>query len=430
MKRIYLSALIWAVYAATLSAQQEHDHSGHEHDQNEITTFIEQLNPQLGVVINANFYHENSDEGFNHVKEEMPGFGHGHEHDDHGHEQENGFNLSEVEIYLSGELDEYLRAETTVAFTSDDVELETAFVETASLSWGVALKAGQFFSDFGIMNAQHPHQWDFADQPLIYELTLGDHGLNEIGIQASWTLDSPLQLRIGAEALQGDNDRMFSHEDEDQLSSHDGPRLGVGWLKVGPDLGHDQALVFGTSAGYGRHQEIHDEGIGINHYLDGTSWFFGADVLYQYSARGDQGQGDFTLQAEYFRRNKDLDLDDSTDPAAALGDNLDSTQDGYYVQALYGFLPRWRGGMRWEQVGLTNKNQEPGEAREDLDDSWRATAMLDFSLSDSSLFRLQTSTGDYETEDGKEKVWEAYVQLVVTLGAHRHKGGQICSGDH
>ncbi len=430
MKRIYSSALIWAVCATMVSAQQEHDHSGHEHNQHEISNFIEQLNLELGVVIDANLYHENSDEGFNHVKEEMPGFGHGHSHEEHAHGQENGFNLREVEVYLSGEIDEYLRAETTLAFTPDEAELETAFVETTSLPWGFSLKGGKFFSDFGILNSQHPHQWDFADQPLIYELTLGDHGLNDIGAQASWTLNSPMLLTIGAEALQGRNERMFSSEGEDPLPAHDGPRLGVGWLKFGPDLGHNQALTFGASVGNGRHQEIHEEGVGTNNYLDGMSWFFGLDALYQYGAHGDRGQGDFTLQAEYFQRNKDLDLEASDDPGAALGDNLDSTQDGYYIQALYGFLPRWRGGLRWEQIGLTNEGKEPGETRENFGDSWRSTAMLDFSPSPKSVIRFQVSNGDYETEDGTENVWEAYAQLVVTLGAHRHKGGQVCSGHH
>ncbi|MBT8046654.1 MAG: OprO/OprP family phosphate-selective porin [Pontiella sp.] len=423
MKRIYSSAVILAGCALLVNAEYEHDHSEQQH-------LIEQLNPQLGVVIDSIYYHENSGEGITHVKEELSGFGHGHGHEEHDHGQQAGFNLREVEIYLSGELDDHLRAEATLAFTAEDSELETAFVETTSLPWGISLKGGKFFSDFGIINAQHPHQWDFADQPLIYELALGDHGLNEVGVQAAWTLDSPLQLTAGVEALQGQNERMFAYEGEDPLSSHDGPRAGIAWLKAGPDLGHDHGLHFGASFGSGQHQEIHEEGIGTNNYLDGMSWFFGADALYQYSAHGEHGQGDFTLQAEYFYRNKNLDLEASDDPGAALGDDLDSSQDGYYVQALYGILPHFRGGLRWEQVGLTNEGKEPGEAREAFGDSWRIAAMLDFSPSAKSLIRVQASNGDYDTADGTENVWEAYVQLVITLGAHRHKGGYLCSGRH
>ena len=422
MNSFYRSAIFWAGSIIVAGAQDEHSHESH--------SIIEQLNPEIGIVINGNFYHENSEEGINHVKEEMSGFGHGHDHEEHDHGQENGFNLSEAEIILSGEVDGYFRAEATLAFTADDAELETAFVETTSLPWGFSLKGGKFFSGFGIINAQHPHQWDFADQPLIYELTLGDHGLNDVGAQARWTLDAPLQLTVGAEALQGDNERMFAYEGEDPLASHNGPRLGVGWLKLRPDLGHHHLLQFGVSGGSGLHQEIHEETVGTNNYLDGMSWFVGTDLLYTYGAHGDRGQGDITVQAEYFYRNKDLDLEASDDITAPLGGNLESKQDGYYLQALYGFLPRWRGGLRWEQVGLTNTEQEPGEASESFGDSWKATAMVDFSPSDKSFIRLQASNGDYSTKDGTENVWECYAQLVITLGSHRHADGQVCSGHH
>ena len=237
-------------------------------------------------------------------------------------------------------------------------------------------------------------------------------------------------LSVGAEALQGANERMFAHEGEDPLESYNGPRLGVGWLKIGPDLGHKHLLQFGLSGGSGIHQEIHEETEGTNNYLDGMSWFAGADLLYKYDAHGDRGRGDFTFQAEYFYRNKDLDLEASDDPGEPIGENLVSDQDGYYLQALYGFLPRWRGGLRWEQVGLTNDGHEAGEPTETFGDSWKATAMVDFSPSDKSLIRLQASNGDYSTEEGVENIWEVYAQLVVTLGSHRHADGQVCSGHH
>ncbi len=418
MKTFYSAALLWAVHVTAIYAQ-------HSHENHPIGA---SLNPEIGVVINGNFYTENSEEGISHIQEEMSGFGHGHSHDDHAHGPENGFNLSEVEIYISGEIDGFLRAESTLAFTTEEAELETAFVETTSLPWGFALKGGKFFSDFGILNSQHPHQWGFADQPLIYTLTLGGHGLNDVGVQAVWSLESQLLFTGGVEVFQGSNERIFAHEGEDPLPNHEGPRLGIGWLKLGPDLGHHHTLQFGVSGGHGRHQEIHEETSGFTHYLDGFSTFAGADLLYQYGAHGEHGQGNITIQAEYLYRNKDLDLEASDETGAPLGENLESRQDGYYIQALYGFWPRWSGGLRWEQVGLINQSKEPGEATEKFGDSWKATAKLDFSPSDRTLIRLQASNGEYETEDGLENIWETYLQLVITLGAHRHQGGAACSG--
>jgi hypothetical protein len=407
---------------ATATAEEEHEHS--------INHFLEELNPALSVVIDANYYHEDSDDGLAETKEEMSGFGHGHGEEEHDHGQENGFNLREVEVYLSGTVDGYFTAEATIAFDEDDTEVETAVIETTDLPWGFTLKGGKFFSGFGIVNEQHPHQWQFSDQPLIYELVLGDHGLNEVGVQAVWQPETSYHLKVGAELLEGDNDKMFAYEDEEPLPSHDGPRVGVGWLKFGPDLGHEHTLRLGVFGGGGKHQEIHEETPAIFNYLDGDSLFAGADAFYHYNAHGELGQGDIMVQGEYFYRNKDLELEASDDPLAPVGEDLDSDQDGYYVQALYGILPRWRCGLRWEQVGLTNEEQEPGEDEESFDDSWRASAMLDFSPSLNSLIRLQVNNGDYETEDGNENVWEGYVQVVVTLGSHRHKDEYTCSGHH
>jgi hypothetical protein len=420
MKSTYLSALAAAGTAAAAHATQTHEH----HTKN----ILGELNPNLSVVIDAFYFHENSDEGLGHILEEMPGFGHGHADEEHAHEQENGFNLREVELYLSGEVDGYFSAETTLAFTEDEAEVETATLETTALPHGFTIKAGKFFSDFGIVNAQHPHQWNFADQPLVYALTLGDHGLNEVGIQGAWKMEAPFLLQVGAEALQGDNEKMFAHEAGEVLPSHNGPRLGVAWLKIGPQLEHAHILNAGLFGGGGIHQEIHEETGGDINHLDGHSYFAGASTFYHYSAHGDRGQGDLTVQAEYFYRNKDLDLIASDDPGAPLGEAMESNQDGYYLQALYGFQPRWRGGLRWEQVGLINEEKEPGEARETFGDSWRATAMADFRPSNNSLIRLQASNGDYATEHGTENIWEGYVQVLITLGSHRHEESHACGG--
>lgn len=422
MKTMYYTALAAAALTAATDVKAEDEHHAGK--------LLENLNPSLSVVVDAFLYHEDSDHGMSGTKGEMPGFGHGHAHEEHAHGKDNGLNLREVEVYLSGEVDDYFIAEATFAFNTDEAEVETATFQTTSLPWGFTLKGGKFFSDFGIVNAQHPHQWSFVDQPLIYELTLGDHGLNEIGVQGAWQANTPFHFQLGAEALQGDNEKMFAHENGEMLDDHKGPRLGVGWLKVGPHLGHANTLHFGLFGGYGNHQEIHEEPAGDNNYLDGHNYFAGGDVFFQHNAHGDRGQGDITLQGEYFFRNKDLELTASDDPLAPLGEKLDSNQDGYYLQALYGFLPRWRGGLRWDQVGLANDLQEPGENRENFGDSWRATAMLDFSPSKNSVIRLQASNGDYETGHGTENVWEGYVQVVVTLGTHRHREEHVCSGHH
>jgi hypothetical protein len=382
---------------------------------------LQALNPAVSVIIDGNYYYEDSEEGMSRMKEEMPGFGHGHseEEHDHSHGLENGFNLRHLELQFSAEVDDWFRASAIVGVDEESAELETAEIETTGLPWGFQAKAGKFFSDFGTINAQHSHQWNFADQPLIYELALGDHGLNEKGIQLSWQAPTPVYLRFGAELLQGENEKMFEQLEADELPENNGPRLGVGWIKLAPVKADEHALQLGLFGAAGSHQEIHEEAASTNFY-DGINWFAGSDVVYTYDSGKEHGQHDVTLQAEYFLRSSDLDLQ-------GAGGTLDAVQDGYYLQGTYGFLPRWRGGLRWEQVGLMNEMQEPGDPLEKFGDSWRASAMVDFSPSKSSLLRFQINNGDYETAEGKENIWEAYVQIVVSLGSHHHSASSDCS---
>ena len=124
------------------------------------------------------------------------------------------------------------------------------------------------------------------------------------------------------------------------------------------------------------------------------------------------------MQAEYFSRKKDLDLVAHDLAPHLVGNSRVDEQDGYYVQATYGFLPRWRAGLRWEQVGLTNESELPDGTTEDFDASDRASAMLDFTPSHFSRIRLQANQGSYETADGAEDVTEVFVQWMVSLGAH------------
>jgi len=94
--------------------------------------------------------------------------GDGHSHDDGGHSHSvatNGFNFREAELAFSATVDPYFDAATYISIDGDgNVELEDAYFETRSLPQGLRLKGGRFLSDFGYMNKQRPHQWDFVDR--------------------------------------------------------------------------------------------------------------------------------------------------------------------------------------------------------------------------------------------------------------------------
>jgi hypothetical protein len=382
---------------------------------------FQSFNPDLSAIVDMYYHQDDSDEGISHLLEEMAGFGHSHGEDDHHHHgPEEGFNLRHLELQLSADVDPYFKGSAIAAIDEDGAEMEEAVMETTSLPWGLKLKGGKFFSDFGYINAQHSHQWDFTDQPLIYKLCLGDHGLNDKGLQLSWLAPTPFYLLAGVEAFQGDNENMFAYHGDEPLPTHDGPRVGVGWLKIGPNMPGNHALQFGAFGATGKHQEAHDgnEDGDEDHWLDGDSTFWGCDGVYKYNATHPHGQGDFTAQAEYFNRRKDLEVVGHELAPQFVGNSRVDDQDGYYAQAVYGFQPRWRAGVRWEQVGLTNDSEQPDGTESHYGSSERAGLMLDFTPSEFSRIRLQGNQGSYETVDGREDATEVMVQWMISLGAH------------
>ena len=365
----------------------------------------------VSAVLDLYFYHDDTKEGMSHLRQGLSGFGHHHEEGgahDHGG-SENGFNLRHVELGFSAEVDPYFRAWTTVAVDEDGAEFEEAVIQTTSLPYGLTLSGGKIKSGIGRLNRQHSHNWDFFDAPLVYEQMFGAHGLADKGLQLTWLAPTPFYLLFGAEAFNGENEQSFNVGDSAALPTHDAPRLYTAFVKTGPDLGPNHALQFGLSALSGRHQMVHED----SECADGDTTIIGTDFVYKYDAKRAHGHGDFVLQGEYFYR--DMDLDGQGDWA---GLPLTAKQDGYYVQGLYGFLPFWRGGLRWEQIGLTNDLRTPEDGSVTYDASSRLAAMLDWKLSEFSLLRAQAGRGWYETVDGREDAWEFALQWQVTFGKH------------
>ena len=398
---------------------------------------IQSMNPQISVVVDTFYYEDDVEHGIDDaVFGKMAGFsvigsgdqehddedheGHSHGSEGHDHGLDEGFNLREVELYLGAEVDPYFSAYTTVGISDDGAELEEAVVRTTFLPYGFQLLGGNFLSHFGRINQQHPHQWDFTDQPLIYRLTLGDHGLLEKGMQVSWLAPTTFHLLAGVEILQGENGHTFSQVEGNHLPDREGPRLGVGWLKFSPNLPRKHGLQAGLFGAFGYHQESHDGNADgeEDHWLDGNSYFAGADIVYKYDSDRAHGFGDFLVQGEYFYRVKDLDVEDHELDTDLIGGTREDTQDGFYLQALYGFWPRYRAGLRWDMVGLTNEVELPDGDTLDYGASWRLTSMIDFSPTEFSRLRLQGAYGDYQLTDSMQDVWQIFVQLLVTFGTH------------
>ncbi|MCK4908635.1 MAG: TonB-dependent receptor [Planctomycetes bacterium] len=382
--------------------------------------YFQSLNPDISVIVDTFYQRDDSKEGIAHIFEETEGFGHsctaGHHHG-----PDEGFNMNHLELYFSANADPYFKGWGVAAVTEEGAEMEEAVIQTTALPHGLQLKFGKFFSDFGRINPQHAHSWDFSDQPLIYRLTLGTHGLNDKGIQASWLMPTDFYLLAGLEAFQGNNEVMFNHIGGDHLSDKSGPRIFVGWLKLAPNLANvNHAIQFGTFFSRGVHQEEHDGNTDgtYDHWLTGHSKFGGFDFVYKFDDLRAYGVGDITVQGEYFQRRKDLTVENHDLNTALIGRDKIEKQDGYYLQTTYGFLPRWRVGVRWDRIGMINDIDLPPGTSSSPDGSDQLALMVDWTLSEFSRLRFQYTDGDYETEEGKEDVSRIFLQLQISLGTH------------
>ena len=111
--------------------------------------------------------------------------------------RKNGFTLQNVELSLAGAIDPYFTGETHLIFFVDPptgdtkVEMEEAFLTTSGLPFGLQVKAGFFFTEFGLINPNHPHAWHWQDQPIINTRLFGPDGMRQAGLRVGWLLPVP-----------------------------------------------------------------------------------------------------------------------------------------------------------------------------------------------------------------------------------------------
>lgn len=384
------------------------------------------FNPSISVIPNFVYYRDNRQGGAFEIVEEADGFHgvHAEEGHDHGGLNE-GFNLGETELAFTASVDPYFDVVALFAASEEGLEAEEVYFKSRALPGGFQLKGGKFLSGIGYANEQHPHQWDFVDQNLAYELLLGGHGLNEKGLQVTWLPKLPFYMQLGAEILQGENEKMANYtgpeefpglteEADARVLAHEaGPRLFTGFVKVGPNLGYSSALQVGLSwASSQRHQEVHEHSGGDDPdgVFDGTAELWGADLVYKYDSPREYGAGDFVFQTEYLWRKRDLDV-------LGMSSTAVFKQDGAYFQAVYGLLPRFQVATRYDLAGLTNERVLAG-VKTEYETSRRWSAALTFNPSEFSRVRAQYNRGEVFVGGEKDTFDQFFLQVQFSIGAH------------
>lgn len=340
-----------------------------------------------------------------------------------------GFSLDETELTLSANVDTLFYGEVTLGFHEDEqeteVEVEEAFFDTLSLPAGLGLRGGRFYSGIGYLNRFHSHAWDFQDQPLAYRAFLGDQYRDD-GVRLTWLAATDLYLDLGGELLQGNQ---FPGGDSSDAQLGDSR---TAFAHLGGDLGTSHSWRAGLS---GLWINAHDRrGDGHHHGDDGGGTRFGGDsnlaildFVWKWAPNGNPRNRNWVFQTEYFYREEDGDLTFNENGMTALLD-YDGDQQGWYAQAVYQFLPRWRLGLRYDWLDPDNELKlrdagglDPDEVLEEtgLDveghEPERWSLMADWSPSEFSRLRLQYNR-DQSRPDDTDHQWT--LQYIMSLGAH------------
>ena len=382
-----------------------------------------EFNPAISLILDARYTDIDSSEL------ELPGFQLGGE----AGLPSQGFSTGHNELSISSNIDDKYYGSVNLAIVEEEgateLELEEAFIETLKLGNGATIKAGKFFSGIGYLNSIHDHAHDFSDRPLVYDALFGGH-LADTGVQARWVAPTDFYLSFGAEVTKGSEFPGGENEDNNKGSAL--------FVKTGGDINTSSSWQLGASfyqtefdvREAGGHHHGHGEEAAVdNELLDGEVDVTGIDFVYKWAPNGNSKSTNFKFQAEYFIRDETADAEFVEDANSAEA-SYDGEQTGYYVQAIYQFMPSWRVGVRYDHLEADNEIsdfvgvgidedeflEESGLGAEG--DPNKSSIMIDYSPSHFSRIRLQYSEFDNGHEESNDIVTLQYVMSLGSHGAH------------
>jgi len=319
-----------------------------------------------------------------------------------------GLALGETELIMNANVDDKFTAWLTAALAIEDgeavVEVEEAWVEATALPAGLSARFGRFFSGIGYLNEKHAHAWDFTDQPLPYQAFLGGQ-LVEDGIQVRWLAPTDTYVELGGEVLRGD-----------QFPASGAADNGFGSYSIfanfGGDIGASSSwlagLSFLDSSAINRESGDEDDPF----LFTGVSKLTTAQVVWKWSPNGNWKDRNVILQAEYMHHRQDGEYSGAgLTPSVYTAD-----QSGWYAQAVFQPVQRWRIGGRFDTLSsdATNVAFDGTLLEAPASDPQRFSLMADWANSEFSRFRLQFTRDESGPVDDNQ--WG--LQYIHSIGAH------------
>jgi hypothetical protein len=331
-----------------------------------------------------------------------------------GHDPvQRGFTLQNLELVFDGAVDPYFKGQANIVLQiapdgETTIELEEAFLATTSLPKNLQVKVGQYLTAFGRINQQHPHAWDFVDQPLVSAMMFGQDGLRSVGAQMSWLMPTSVysEFLVGVQNANGatatsfgwvPGETQFGRVIQPDVVKTLGDMLYVPRWTGSFDIGDTQTLVVGASGAFGPN----GTGPGAQTAIGGV------DFLWKWkSTRADKGFPFVKIQAEAMVRTYDA-AATPTLPEATFHDH------GSYAQVLWGIKPMWTVGARYDNVG--------GDVGDDpLDPRFqpRQRASLDATWYPSEYSKLRLQYAYDKRTGGFADANSIWLQFEFLLGAH------------
>lgn len=332
--------------------------------------------------------------------------------------QVRGFTIPNVELALDGAVDPYFKGFSNIVYKLDEngetgVELEEAYFLTTSFPANLQIKGGQFFTEFGRQNPQHPHSWAFADQPLVLNRMFGPDGLRSQGARVSWLVPTSWYTEAMVSVLNSAGGTTFSFRSDESSEIHGGvpaergvrgaqDLLIVPRIATSIDLTDTQVLLMGVSAAFGPN----NSGAGAKTQI------YGADLYWKWkSSTAAQGFPFVSWQTEaMYRRYDAAERVSAGDPTITLAPEV-LRDRGIYSQVLWGVKPRWVAGLRGEFAGGDSAAFD-SQLRTDR---FRLSPNLTWYPTEFSKLRLQYNYDHREGIGSDHSVW---LQFEFVLGAH------------
>lgn len=130
-------------------------------------------------------------------------------------EERSGFQFRVAEVAVQSNLDPFSMAKVIFEFSPEEIGLAEAYITWINPLPRINITAGKFRQQFGVINRWHAHALDQIKYPLPIALYMGEEGLNQIGISASWLMPAVTAQvnELVLEVTNSQNEVLFSGDE-------------------------------------------------------------------------------------------------------------------------------------------------------------------------------------------------------------------------